>query len=395
MKKNKLVRILVLVLAVAMLFMSAVPSLSSAFADDTISDLEEKYKELEQEHKELQQAIDKASDKLSNKKEQRKNIKNQINVIQSQIDNIIERIELLDNEISMKEINIVNLQMEIEDNYAKFERRLRATQLSGTATNWELLFGAESFSEFLSAIETIKRIAKADNALITELKLNKEALMQEQTQLENDRSDVQALKAEADEKRKELDSKYAQVQDAIDDLNNQIAQSEKDKQELEKEMAETQAEIDRIYEEAEFEKNYVGGEFLWPSGSFTKITSKYGWRYWSNGSSDFHTGIDIAGTGIYGTNILAANAGKVIYVKTTYVPNKGYGKYLIIDHGGGYSTLYAHCSSISVKVGDVVKRGDVIGKVGSTGNSTGPHIHFEIRVNGKAQDPLLWFPNVK
>ena len=395
--KKIIIRIVTAVLALAMILMMAVPSFISAFAeeDSEISSLEDQYKGLQDALKLLEEEIKQTNDKLTDKKSQRKKIKNQISVIQEQIDNLNDRVELIDESIELQEIGIVNLQMQIEDNYQKFEYRLRAAQLAGTTTNWELLFGAKSFSEFLSAVEIIKRMAQYDNDLITSLKLDKEALRQEQALLEADKAEVEALKEETREKRKELDSKYAQIQDDIDDLNSELMQSEQEKEVLEYDMKEMKAEIDKLYEELEFQETYVGGEFLWPSATHTKITSKYGWRYWSNGSSDFHTGIDIAGSGAYGTNILAANDGIVIYVKNTYVPGKGYGKYLIIDHGGGYSTLYAHCSSLSVKKGDVVSRGDVIAKVGSTGNSTGPHIHFEIRVDGKAQDPLLWFPNVK
>ena len=396
---KKIVRIVTAILALLMILTAAAPSLTTVFADtemtEELSNLANRYQELQNAHKELEAEIKAANDKLADKKAQRKKIKDQISVIQEQLDNLNERMEILDNNIAMQEIKIVNLQMEIEDNYQKFETRLRAAQLTGTATNWELLFGAQSFSDFLSAVETIKRMAKYDNELINKLKIDKEAVAQEKILLEADKEEVSKLKAESNEKRKELDSKYTQVQDAIDDLNDQVMQSEQKKEELEADLKETQKELDDVYEQLEFEENYVGGEFLWPSATHTKITSKYGWRTWSNGTKDFHTGIDIAGSGAYGTNILAANDGKVIYVKTTYVPNKGYGKYLIIDHGGGYSTLYAHCSSISVKKEQIVKRGDVIGKVGSTGNSTGPHIHFEIRVNGDAQDPLLWFPNAK
>lgn len=395
---KKIVRVITGLLAIVMILMVAVPSLTTVFAndiEDEAAQLMEQYKDLEAEHKKLEAEIKETSNKISSEKEKRKKIKDQINVIQEQIDNLNERIELIDAGIEHQEIEIVNLQMQIDDNYQRFEYRLKAAQLSGTTTNWDLLFGATSFADFLSAVETIKRMAQYDNELITSLKLDKEALKQEQEKLESDKSEVEVLKEETREKRKELDSKYAQVQDKIDGLNDQLMQSEMEKEELESDMKQMQEEIDDLYKQLEFQETYVGGEFLWPSATHTKITSKYGMRYWSNGSSDFHTGIDIAGSGVYGTNILASNSGTVIFVKTTYVPGKGYGKYLIIDHGGGYSTLYAHCSSISVKVGQKVTRGDVIGKVGSTGNSTGPHIHFEIRVDGTAKDPLIWFPNAK
>ena len=153
-----------------------------------------------------------------------------------------------------------------------------------------------------------------------------------------------------------------------------------------KEMEETQAEIDRIYEEMDGEmEEFVGGTFMYPVPGYTYISSYYGWRF--NGT-DFHTGVDFTGSNVNGKKVVAANAGNVIFTKTTYIPGKSYGKYIIVDHGGGFSTLYAHLSSVNVSVGDYVKKGQSIGNVGSTGWSTGPHLHFEIRVNGKHTNPL-------
>ena len=115
------------------------------------------------------------------------------------------------------------------------------------------------------------------------------------------------------------------------------------------------------------------------------ITSYYGWRF---NNTDFHTGIDISGANVYGKSVVAANPGRVAFVNTSYTNGVGYGMYVIVDHGGGYSTLYAHLSAIDVSVGDVVARGTPIAKVGSTGWSTGPHLHFEVRINGQHQNPL-------
>ena len=153
-------------------------------------------------------------------------------------------------------------------------------------------------------------------------------------------------------------------------------------------MKDVQSEIDRIYAQNQSSGSYVGGEFTWPVPGYSSITSYYGWRF---NNTDFHTGIDISGGGIYGKNIVAANSGTVIKANTTYTPGVGYGIYLMIDHGGGMSTLYGHTSQLYVKQGDHVEKGQVIAAVGSTGWSTGPHLHFEIRQNGKHTNPLNWY----
>ena len=160
-------------------------------------------------------------------------------------------------------------------------------------------------------------------------------------------------------------------------------------------MQEAKAEINTIFQQMQALSDmgeYVGGEFLWPLPGYTHITSNYGDQreYYANGSwhVDVHTGTDISGSGVYGKPIVAANSGKV-YAATW--SNYGYGNYVIIDHGGGRSTLYGHCSSLAVQQGQDVNQGDVIAYVGSTGNSTGPHLHFEVRINGSPVNAMQYF----
>ena len=154
-------------------------------------------------------------------------------------------------------------------------------------------------------------------------------------------------------------------------------------------MKEVQAEVDAIYAKIKSVGEYEGGIMLWPVEGYQTVTSDYGWRF---GGTDFHTGIDIArlnarGEGIYGKPIRAASDVTVVFTQTTYTYGRGYGIYLIIDHGGGISTLYGHTCGLNVKLGDKVKRGQTIAFVGSTGWSTGPHLHFEVRVNGAYTNP--------
>ncbi len=149
-----------------------------------------------------------------------------------------------------------------------------------------------------------------------------------------------------------------------------------------------QAELERIFQQIEWDKNpYVGVDMLLPVPGFYNLSSYYGWRF---SNTDYHTGVDIWGSGIHGQNVVAANAGTVRTTNWSYVPGKGYGIFVIIDHGGNVATLYAHLHNISVNVGDVVQRGDIIGNVGNTGWSTGPHLHFEIRLgqDQKSTNPL-------
>ena len=155
-------------------------------------------------------------------------------------------------------------------------------------------------------------------------------------------------------------------------------------------ISEIQAEIKRLQEENEKKQQaanggnattFTDGRFIRPTGSGYYISSGYGARWGST-----HTGIDITAGGCYGDNIYAAASGTVITASYHW----SYGNYVVIDHGGGYSTLYAHASSLLVSAGQQVSQGDVIARIGSTGQSTGPHLHFEVRINGNTQNPLNW-----
>ena len=135
---------------------------------------------------------------------------------------------------------------------------------------------------------------------------------------------------------------------------------------------------------------YDDGEWIYPlDWTHTLITTYFGYDDWRSGN---HSGVDLCGGNVYGANIYASKTGTVIKAKTDYIPGYSYGMYVVIDHGSGYSTLYGHCSAIYVYEGQQVEQGDVIAAVGSTGWSTGPHLHFEVRIDGSAQDPFGYIP---
>ncbi|MBR5518347.1 MAG: M23 family metallopeptidase, partial [Clostridia bacterium] len=191
--------------------------------------------------------------------------------------------------------------------------------------------------------------------------------------LDDSKSSLLASKAVLDSKMAERDAMIQKIEDSQSALEAQL-------KEIEAEEAAVRAQIARL---ANGGTTYTGGAMLWPTPSCKIITSKYGWRLHPVlGYEKLHTGVDI-GAG-YNANIIAASSGKVI--TATY--NSAYGNYVVIDHGGGVCTLYAHQSSIAVSVGQTVSAGQVIGYVGSTGYSTGPHLHFEVIINGSTVDPL-------
>ncbi|MDD3193980.1 MAG: peptidoglycan DD-metalloendopeptidase family protein [Oscillospiraceae bacterium] len=352
---------------------------------DALANLGSQLKDLQTQQDAIQQNINKAKSDKEKALAQKQQIDNQISLTRQQIGLINDQIALLGDNIAQKEAEIQQKSAEIDENYTLFKKRVRAAYLDGDASSLGLVLGADSFYDFLTRSEIMGRIAQRDKEVIEQLVSDKEAIEQAKTQIESDRAEVETAKAQLDQLTESLNEQLSQTQQQLQDISALEEQFNQDKAATQAEMAAIQADIDSIYSKLDSMGDFVGGQFGWPSPSYSNITSYYGWRF--NGS-DFHTGIDISGANIYGTPVVASNSGQVVFVNTSYTPGKGYGKYLIVDHGGGYTTLYAHNSEILVNVGDYVTRGQTIAKVGSTGWSTGPHIHFEIRINGKHTNPL-------
>lgn len=381
MKKIRLRRIIASLLCLTMLFMP-VP----AYANDELDELNSKYDQLEKEQKELQNKIDQAK----TDKEKQLAIKNktaqEITILKSQIAVLREKIVVLESDIAAREIEIAGLEEDISDSYELFKQRMRAMYMSDTSSTLGLVLGADSFGDFLVRSETVKRVAEHDRNLIAQLTTDKEHIESIKARLDADKSDLESAKQSVEAKNSELDQKLNTTEAKIQDLDSMEKEFLANKEKLQKEMKEVQEELDAIYASLEaLDEDFVGGTFAQPVPGYPKITSYYGWRF---NNTDFHTGIDFSGTGVLGKKVVASNAGVVTYTQETYVKGRGYGRYMIVDHGGGYSTLYAHLSEITASEGDRVRKGEAIAKVGSTGWSTGPHLHFEIRINKKHTNPL-------
>ena len=251
----------------------------------------------------------------------------------------------------------------------------------------DILLKSKSLSDFLSSYYIITELAELDNDLITELEEKKKTIDLSKQKVENEKKELatiiesqtrlsrtlQNTKKMRESFIEKLSDDEKGLQDKIDEINAQYEDVNKQI------LALAQQGIDTTY---------IGGELAWPVPGYTRITSQYAMRVHPiTGQYKLHTGVDIGAP--EGANFVAANDG--IVTKAEY--NTAYGNMVIIDHGGGISTLYAHGSEILVQVGQTVKRGESILKVGSTGYSTGPHAHFEVRINGTTTNPLPYITN--
>ncbi|MBP3707698.1 MAG: peptidoglycan DD-metalloendopeptidase family protein [Clostridia bacterium] len=263
---------------------------------------------------------------------------------------------------------------------------------------------------FVSNYDMIKQIAEYDNNLINEVKEVKASLESEKNKVqeakvekEKKSTELKSLKNEKQQKVNALTDEQKEIQNKIDEYDSQMnALKKKEKEQAAKEAAAAKAAAAKAAAAANQNKTTPGsskapsskpsnttgssnGRFLWPVPSSRNITSPYGYRIHPiYGTKKLHAGVDIGAAG--GANIVAADSGTVILSSWGY--NGGYGNYIIISHGNGVTTRYAHCSNLYVKVGDTVSRGQVIAAVGSTGASTGNHCHFEVRINGESKQPL-------
>ena len=341
---------------------------------------------LESEQKRIQNDIAGAKSKVEEATAKKIYIDRQISLTKEQILGYEELITNLSEAIELKQLDIDAKLDEYYHNYELFKSRLQAMYMFGDASTLGLLFGTQSFADFLSKTDTISRVAEHDNQLMELLMAQKIELDAQQADLEAQKEEQESFKKIAEEKESELVVQTTIAANEIQEIKALEAQFTADLAKAKAQAAAMTAELNEVYRQIEWSKNpYIGGVMRWPVDNFPKISSYYGWRF---GGSDFHTGIDIAGSNIYGQPVRAANAGTIRVANWSYSPGRGYGIYVLIDHGGKVSTLYAHLSNITVNVGDVVSQGQTIGNVGSTGWSTGPHLHFEIREDSVHKDPL-------
>ncbi|MCI8648906.1 MAG: peptidoglycan DD-metalloendopeptidase family protein [Anaerotruncus sp.] len=356
-----------------------------------IDALSNQYKQLQQKQNQIQSQINQATSERAKQQAIKEQISEQINNTQQQINLLTQRIGLLNDSIAEKEVELEEKQLEIDQGFELLKKRMRAMYMSnGNNSKLGMVLDADSYSQMVMRTEVTSRIAEHDQEMLERLTSEKKELNRIKEGIESDKVRVEEDKKEMGEKKEELDGQMVQAQDKIHEYASMEQQFLANKTELRKQMQQVQAEINAIYDEINKTSQsapYIGGDLKWPSATLFQVTSSFGTRF---GGSDYHTGIDISGGGAYGSAVLAAGAGTVVKANLTYTAGYGYGIYVIVDHGGGVQTLYGHCSALNVTQGQTVAAGQQIAQVGSTGWSTGPHIHFEVRVNGKAQNPVSY-----
>lgn len=410
-RRQRLTALLACVLALLLLLpmvMTVVGSLSAMGA--SVGDIQSKINTLKGKNKDLASQRSNLKNELKSIQadknaavNKRKNLEQQINYLQEEIDNLTAQLEQYAALIVEKEQEVADNEAREAAQFALFQKQCRAMEKEGTVTYWSILFAADSFADLLDKVNTINAIADYNQGVCDQLQAAREALQQAKAELEAAEAETEAAKAQRESAQTELEGQKREVQALIKEIaaDEKATQAEIDK--LDKAAKEQDAEIKRLDKElqkaiAEARKNSSnqyqfdpGTGFYWPlPKERVSVTSFFGPRtHPITGKYHNHSGTDI---GAYsGTEIYAAHGGIVL----TSAYHSSYGNYVVLSRGDGVTTLYAHMSKRAVKVGDVVSQGQVIGYVGSTGSSTAPHLHFEVRVDGERKDALKYYPNVK
>lgn len=382
--------LLTLTMVVGLPPMMAVPA-SAAVTQAQIDALKKDASKLNAEKNELKKQLNAvAADK--SKALQKKNIlEQQINVIQNEINNIDSQISQYDQLITTKEGELVKIQEDEARQYDLFCDRVRMMEEEGEVSYWSILFNSSSFADLLDRYMMVEEIMDYDNAIMEQLVATREQIKVEKAALETARSEQQAARAVQEAAKAELKAQETEVDKLVSEISAQEDQLEKAHKQLAAAASAMDSQIKQKEKELNAKLNSTGTSivsekgFKWPSYA-TTITSLYGKRVHPvTGRANNHSGVDVAAAG--GTDIVAAKSGVVI----TSAYHNSYGNYVVVSHGNGQSTLYAHMRKRLVKEGQTVKQGQVLGLVGTTGSSTGNHLHFEVRINGSRVDPLDYF----
>jgi len=374
--KNKVISILVMIAVLSCFFF--IPKINGAT-------LQEQKEQKQQKQEEAQKELEYIEEELSAALVKIQQLDDKIRAAQKEIDQMNSKLVVLEEKVKTTAEELESLQKNYDENTKLMEDRLVVMYECGDITYLDLLLQSSSLIEFLSNYYVMEEIIKSDTELLDSIEKEKNEVETIKNQLEKEKTELKLLKVKQEQTKVIMENNRTIQQNEINKLSDSEKELQQKIEEYKNEEARIEALIHAAANDYTYNGAYTGGVMAWPvAKSGTYITSAYGTReHPVHGVTKFHTGIDIGNAG-FGAPIIAAADG-VVSMASYY---GGYGNCVMINHGNGVSTLYGHGQKILTSVGTTVKKGDLIMEVGSTGVSTGPHLHFEVRINGSHTNPM-------
>jgi murein DD-endopeptidase MepM/ murein hydrolase activator NlpD len=370
----------------------------SIFTFTTVPLYAKSINDLNNEKKQLNNQADNAKEALNQTKNAQQAVFSEINQLDSNIEKTETELSSIENQLSDTKLTLATTEKELQEAIAKkntqyetTKKRIKYLYENGNIGYLDVLLDSKNFSDFLNRFEYVNDIVQYDSKVFKKMQAVQQDIEIKVLEIETKKKSIELLAKEQLNKKHGLEETKSQKAQVLAKLESDEVAYQKKLDQIEADNKEVERLIKKAQEEAARKaaasgaSKYTGGVMMWPLNGYYNISSGYGARTSPiYGSSEVHRGIDIPAP--RGTSVLAASEGTVIFAGW----NNSYGNMIIIDHGGGISSVYAHNSSLVAREGQNVKRGDVISKVGSTGDSTGNHLHFEVRVNGAHTSPLKY-----
>ena len=403
MKMNRKVVRSVICVLLALIFVislmtALIPTNASAASQSEINRLTQQRKELQAKQKEQQKTINSLRSKKASVVDQKAALDKENDLAQQEIELVKEQITAYDQQIEDKGVELESAKQEEEAQTVRFRSCVRHLEEYGQMSYIAILLEATSLSDLLARMDMVGEVIAYNKQVQADMTAAREKVETVKAELEDARTELQDKQSELETKQVALQQKVSEANALLAGLESDINAYKSVYDQYEQQQKNVQSQIDKQVEELRRQEeanknnnpgydpgkaNGSTGTMMWPCPSCHYITSLFGWRYHPiYQTQKYLSGVDIGAS--YGATIVAADGGTIITAGSV----SGYGNCVVINHGNGITTLYGHMSSIAVSVGQKVSKGQTIGYVGSTGNSTGPHLHWEVTVNGVRQNPL-------
>ncbi len=370
------------IIAVVLVVLFLTVTLSTVSADE-LDELRQEQNAIQKQMEEEKEALKSTQQQFSSLSEQIKYLEDQLSKVEQELATLNRNVKNAEDLVGQAEEELTKIENELQERVDLFKERLKQIYQKGDVNFFEVLTQSSSITDFLVRFELLKKIAEQDMALVEEIDRQRIIAEEKKVELEKKRDHVVLLKKQSEAKLAQLESQKKEQQAFLVQVRQEKSVIERALAELEDDSNKLASRI-RAIQLSRSGSGLTGpaGKFAWPTPGYTRVTSDYGMRVHPVlRTSRMHTGVDIGAPS--GSPAVVGELGEVIYTGWF----GGYGWTVVVDHGGDVSSMYPHLSKITVKEGQIVTRGQEVGKVGTSGLSTGPHMHFEVREKGDPVNP--------